>query len=124
MKKVLLFALIGGTMALASCGSGPSAEEKAALEQAKMDSIKAVEQAALEAEAAAAAAAAKAEAAASEVVEEVEEVVEEVKEEVKTRPGAVSTSEEKKAGGDRPGAVTKSTKDASKARPGAVKKED
>lgn len=73
MKKVLLFALIGGTMALASCGGGPSAEEKAALEQAKMDSIKAVEQAALEAEAAAAAAAEEAAAAVEEVAEEVEE---------------------------------------------------
>ncbi len=54
MKKVFVMALVGATLALASCGGGPSAEEKAAAEQAKMDSIKAVEQARLDAEAAAA----------------------------------------------------------------------
>ncbi len=34
MKKVFVFALIGGMFALVSCGGGPSAEEKAAAEQA------------------------------------------------------------------------------------------
>ena len=71
-------------MALASCGGGPTAEEKAALEQLKMDSIKAVEQAAMDAEAAAAAAAAEAEVTTEahehehEATTSVDEVVEEV----------------------------------------------
>ncbi len=33
MKRILLFSVVGGMIALASCGGGPSAEEKAALEQ-------------------------------------------------------------------------------------------
>ncbi len=57
MKKVLLFSVVGGMIALASCGGGPSAEEKAAAEQAKLDSIKAAEQAKLDEMAAEAAAA-------------------------------------------------------------------
>lgn len=77
MKKVFAIAILGGTLALASCGGGPSAEEKAAQEQAKLDSIKAAEQEKLDAEAAAAAAAAEAEAAAESAAEAVEEVVEE-----------------------------------------------
>ena len=71
MKKVLVFALVGGMFALASCGGGPSAEEKAALEQARLDSIKMVEQAKLDEMAAAAAAAAAAEAEAAATEEEV-----------------------------------------------------
>lgn len=81
MKKVLLFSLVGGMIALASCGGGPSAEEKAAMEQAKLDSIKAAEQAKIDAAAAAAEAEAKAaaheaEEAVTDATEEVEEVVE------------------------------------------------
>ncbi len=57
MKKVLLFSVVGGMIALASCGGGPSPEEQAAAEQAKMDSIQAAEQAKLDAMAAEAAAA-------------------------------------------------------------------
>jgi hypothetical protein len=44
MKKVLLTLLVGGMFAIYACG--PSAEEKAAAEKAKNDSIAAAEQSA------------------------------------------------------------------------------
>ena len=44
MKKVLFTLLVGGMFAFYACG--PSAEEKAAAEKAKQDSIAAAEQAA------------------------------------------------------------------------------
>jgi antirestriction protein len=75
MKKVLLFSVLGGMFALASCGGGPSAEEQAAAEQAKQDSIKATEQAKLDAMAAEAAAAEEAAAAYDSVADEVTEEV-------------------------------------------------
>jgi DNA-binding protein H-NS len=52
MKKVFLSAIVAGMMAMVACG--PSAEEKAAAEKAKQDSIAAVEAAKAETEAAAA----------------------------------------------------------------------
>lgn len=65
MKKVLFITAIACSLAIVSCG--PSAEEKAKVEQARLDSIKAVEDAQAEAEAAAAAQAqAEAEAAAAQ----------------------------------------------------------
>jgi flagellar hook assembly protein FlgD len=100
MKKVFAIAILGGTLALASCGGGPSAEDKAAAEQAKLDSIKAAEQAKLDAEAAAAAAAAEAEAAAEEVVEAAEEVVEEV-EEKGGKMDVTATEDGEKSGKDK-----------------------
>ncbi len=44
MKNSLSIALFGGVVALASCASGPTPEEQAAAEQARLDSLKAVEQ--------------------------------------------------------------------------------
>lgn len=44
MKNTLSIVAFGGILALASCASGPTPEEQAAAEQARLDSIKAVEQ--------------------------------------------------------------------------------
>jgi hypothetical protein len=73
MKNSLSIVAFGGILALASCASGPTPEEQAAAEQARLDSIKAIEQfrldsmaqAAAEAEAAAYAAGQAAAAAAA-----------------------------------------------------------
>lgn len=91
MKKVLVFALVGGVFTLASCGGGSNADDEAAA-QAKLDSIKAAEQAQQEADAAEAAAAAAAagyeagKAAAEAGAEAAEEVVEEATEETPASP--------------------------------------
>jgi len=104
MKKVLLFSVVGGMIALASCGGGPSAEEKAAAEQAKMDSIQAAEQAKLDemaAEAAAAEAAAyeAGQAAATETTTTTTTTTTEVKEEVPAKTGGkMDVKEEGKKG--------------------------
>ncbi len=45
MKRILLFSVVGGMIALASCGGGPSAEEKAALKRATVALAAAEEQA-------------------------------------------------------------------------------
>ncbi len=44
MKNTLSLLAFGGILALASCASGPTPEEIAAKEQARLDSIAAVEQ--------------------------------------------------------------------------------
>ena len=54
MKKILLLVSFAGMIAITSCG--PSAEEKAKMEQASSDSVKAAEDAMKAAEEAAAAA--------------------------------------------------------------------
>ena len=127
MKNTLSIVAFGGILALASCASGPTPEEQAAAEQARLDSLKAVEQfrldsmaqVAAEAEAAAyAAGQAEAEAAAAATAPKggstapaTKPVVEEKKEEPnKERPGAVST-----------GTTGTEKADPKKSRPGAVK---
>ncbi len=116
MKKVFAMALVGGTLALASCGGGPSAEEKAAMEQARLDSIKAAEQAKLDAEAAAAAAAAEAAAAEAEAQAATEEVKEDNPQ--KERGSAVEKgdAESQKVRG---GAVEKGNAESQKKRGGS-----
>jgi len=44
MKNTMSIVAFGGILALASCASGPTPEEQAAAEQARLDSLKAVEQ--------------------------------------------------------------------------------
>lgn len=86
MKKVFLFATLGGALALASCGGGPSDEEKAAAEQARLDSIKAAEQAKLDAMAAEAAAREAAAYAAGQASAEAEAATEEAAAPAKEEP--------------------------------------
>lgn len=134
MKNSLSIALFGGVVALASCASGPTPEEQAAAEQARLDSLKAVEQfrldsmaqVAAEAEAAAyAAGQAAAEKTTTTTTSTTTSTTTPAKTEepVKTRPGATSTGE--KDPSTRPGAVSTGAEktDAKKSRPGAVKTE-
>lgn len=44
MKNTMSIVAFGGILALVSCASGPTPEEQAAAEQARLDSLKAVEQ--------------------------------------------------------------------------------